>query len=797
MIRPLTVVLVSYLTGVVLASYFRLPLSLLIPLGILALVLGFFNETRAWEKNRLYFCCAVVVLGVVMCQWQAVRNQGNIEFLAGRSVVLAGTVVAEPDLRINAANYTVRPEEIIEPADPAPDKGTIEPLRGYVLVSVKGPAPIYMYGDKLQVAGVPEIPREPGNPGEFNYKNYLQGKGIQLIIKSRQGAGVEKTGAGRVNPGVDLCLKAKRKLVSVIRETMSEQHAGLMEGILFGSCGRIDAGSRNDFALTGVVHILSVSGYHVGLLVLFFIWVGNILRFNQTWRNILVVLGTSFYAVMTGAGPPVIRAVVMAWVLLLAHGLRQKYDWPSSLSLAALLILLVDPHALFNPGFQLSFGATWGILYLAPLVRPLFSARLRLGQAIAVTVAAQVAVFPLTSYYFNYFSLVSLPANLIIVPLISLLMLTGGSAALAGLGWLPLAQTINVSTGLLLELVLGIARFLAGLPFSIITIKQPPVIIIAIYYLFFIILVETLKDPEIKLRLKRFWLWQRKTALLLILSLAVALLWTSIVYPARPEKLKVTFLDVGQGDAVLIESPARHYILLDTGGVQDPGQSTFNPGEKILVPFLRSQGISKIDLLCLSHPHRDHIQGAEALAESVTVKMLVTNPQFWANPDGARLGKSFSARGVQIQKMTEGEQILVDENVTLEVFSPPDQTVTGENNDSLVIRLGYGEFHLLFTGDAGAPVLQKLAGDPARVQAEVVKVPHHGSKSGWLEQFYRSVNPGTAVISVGPNVFGHPSGQVVDGLSRLGIAVYRTDRNGAVVIRSDGLNYRVETGRMD
>ncbi|MFA5882059.1 MAG: DNA internalization-related competence protein ComEC/Rec2 [Eubacteriales bacterium] len=820
MTRPILTAMVSYAAGILAGQYFDIPVIFLYFTGALVLLLGLYHEASGWQKNRLYFCLALVALGIIMVQWQDERNKGNIEFLADQRVLIIGSVAAEPDVRLNAANYTVKVEELVERDGESAVESSGEPVRGRILLTVAGPAPQYSYGDRLEISGIPMVPKEPGNPGEFNYREYLKAKGIQLIIKSRQGAGVQKTGTGSINPVVDVCLKIKVKLMAVIDATMSRQHAGLLAGILFGSGGRIDPGARNDFALTGVVHILSVSGYHMGLLVAFCVLCGNILQLNKTGRNILMVLVTSFYAVMTGASPPAVRALVMAWVLLLARHSGKEYDWPNSLSLAALVILLYDPRTLFNPGFQLSFTATWGILYLAPLwreVSKLFSRVRRLpataatlpagssasltsavtmvSQALAITVSAQAAIFPITSYYFNYISLVSLPANLIIVPLISLVMILGGFAALGGLLWLPLGGTVNFSTGLILDLILRIARFLAGLPFAVVTVKQPSIVQIAAFYVITVISIEAFRNPEIWLRLRRRWSLHRTKVVPLILAIVAAILWTSIVSPAGSGKLEVTFLDIGQGDAVLIQSPDGRSIIIDTGGVQGSPLSTYNPGEKVLAPFLRRKGISKIDLLLLSHAHADHIQGAEALVKSIGVNMLVVAPQFYEYPDSARLLNSFQEKGTQIRKVAGGEKVVFDEKITLEALSPPGSAEAKENDDSLVVRLCFGELHILFTGDAGEMILQKLADDPSAAHAEIVKVPHHGSKSGWLERFYRVADPEMAVISVGPNYFGHPSREVLNGLSGLNIPILRTDRNGAVIITSDGHNYQVETGK--
>jgi len=212
------------------------------------------------------------------------------------------------------------------------------------------------------------------------------------------------------------------------------------------------------------------------------------------------------------------------------------------------------------------------------------------------------------------------------------------------------------------------------------------------------------------------------------------------------------------------------------------------------MPFLRRKGIRKIDLLLLSHPHADHIQGAEFLVDHIPVKLLIISGQFCADKQGAQLVEAFKAKGTKIREASGGDMISFDEKINLEVISPPEAVIEDTNDASLVFRLGYGEFQALFTGDAGAEVLEKI--DKSKLAAEVVKVPHHGSKFSWSESFYQAVDPEAAVISVGSgNNFGHPAGQVLQGLRKLGTLYYRTDINGAVIINSDGRDFRIRAGR--
>lgn len=819
MVRPVAAALIAYIFGILAGYFWHPPVIFLICLGIVDILWGFYDEVRSWRKTGWYIYLGFMLLGVLTCILQIDSNKGNIALLAGRPIECVGTVVEEPDVRADATKYVVRVESVVLRDQRSPGLGGATP-KGCLLVSVRGSESQFSYGDLLKILAIPELPEEPGNPGEFNYRKYLAAKGIQLTVNSRGNTGVKRIGTGHVNPVTDLCIRFKQVLLRVISSTMTPKHYGLMAGILFGTCGLIDPGYRNDFAFSGVVHILSVSGYHVALIMSFCLSAASIFKLNRRVGDILAILITALYTVMSGAGPPAVRAMIMAWVLLAARSLKRDYDWVSSLSLSALLILVFNPLALFDAGFQLSFLATWGILYLAPFLQKWVCAALRalllrlsisgasasygerlpgttirkmLGNGTVITLAAQLAVLPVTSYYFNYISLVSLPANLIIVPLISLIMLLGGLAALMGLIWMPLAAIINVSTGLILDCVVGLAHFFAGLPFAVCNVKQPGILSMAVFYLFIMFMTVIFDNPAVNLRIRRLWIMQRQALIFLSMSLAAVILWLSILFPEEA-KLQITFLDIGQGDAALIECPGGPDILLDTGGAQAFGASTYNPGEKILLPFLRRQGIDEIDALLLSHAHSDHIQGAEAIAKgNIPVKLLLVDKQFCDSKEGAQLVNTFQANGSQIREIAGGDTVTLGEDITMETLSPMGNDSGSANDDSLVVRLCYKNFHVLFTGDAEEPALKELDRRFPGVHADVFKVSHHGSRNGWWPEFYRSVAPRLAVISVGPNYFGHPSQEVLQGLRELGIPFYRTDQDGAVKFISDGLGFRVET----
>ncbi len=784
--RPIVAALFFYAAGIVLGCCISLSMLTLILIGLIFLLAGLINEATAWRKNRVYFLLALTILGLIMFQWQSERNKGNLETLAGKKSVLIGTVSTEPDIRINKTNYTVKVEQELS--------GNLvgDSAKGYVLLTVKGAAPTFSYGDRLEIIGIPESPAEAGNPGDFSYRKYLQSKGIQLVINSWKGSGVQRTGIGSLNYVLDTCFKFRGLLISILNSSLAENYAPIMEGILFGSAGRIDYQTQNDFALSGVIHILSVSGYHMALLAGACLVLGNLFGLTRSAQTFVTIAVTLFYAIMTGFTPPVARSAVMIWTLLMARVLRRHYDWQSSMSLAAFIILLLDPQSFFTAGFQLSFIATWGIFYLTPIIKPRLAFIPYIGKAVSVTLAAQLAVLPVTSYYFSYFSVISVISNLVIVPLVSLAMLTGSAAIFGGMVWIPIAEIINVSTAFILELVLNLAHILADLPFSIITTGQPSIPVVVLMYAIAVSVIEILRNRDKYIKTMRLWQLNRHKICLAALTAAAVFLWAGIFLPVSG-RLEINFVDIGQGDAALIRSPNGKYIMIDTGG-NDDANSTFDPGERILIPLLRRQGIRSIDLMLLSHPHADHIQGAESVLKYLKVDAVAVNPQFSQYPDGAALLQKFRQADSEIKEVSAGDTILFD-NLKLEVLYPSESAAPEENNDSMILRLSFSDFSILFTGDAEQPALDELS-DSSKFKSNLVKVPHHGSRGSWVKKFYRQAAPDLAVISVGErNKFGHPSKEVTEGLTALGISVLRTDRDGAVIVSSDGSGFEVETGK--
>ena len=282
--------------------------------------------------------------------------------------------------------------------------------------------------------------------------------------------------------------------------------------------------------------------------------------------------------------------------------------------------------------------------------------------------------------------------------------------------------------------------------------------------------------------------WLKRTLLFFLIS-NLMLIIGGVQIRHRPAELKITFLDVGQGDAAVVESPSGKVMLIDTGGLLHGGD---NEGRKVVAPFLRSEGINHIDTIVLTHPHADHIGGAVDLLDRFSVDVLADNGQDEEVPLVAAILKETHSRGALYHRSTRGETFDFGDGVRAEVLEPVgDTSQRSENNASLILKIEYGSTSCLMTGDAEAGEEEALENTGDFLQCDVLKVGHHGSHTSTTLNFLSAVHPKIAVISVGAhNHFGHPSLEVTDRLRGIGAAVYRTDKNGAVTCRSDGLSFR-------
>lgn len=822
--RPLVFYTAFYAAGIVLGGFFQVKAGAALALAGAAFVAALAGRLFRRPGNSRLFLALFVLLGLAFARLALEESRTPLEELAGHRVALTGRVAAEPDVRPDRVFYLVE-------ADRVTLAGAERKTYGKVRISEREPGRIYGYGEMLRISGLLDRAEGPGNPGDFNYKKYLERQGIRLIMNVRGEGVISALGKGGASPLLSLSLFVKEKLSGAATSGLSPAQAATLNGIVFGSQGMIEKSTRELYSETGIVHILSVSGLHVGLLLGGLLGLFGLLRLPPAFTAPLATLVLLFYALMTGLVPPVLRSVIMALLLLWAHHLGRDRDWPNTLALAALAILLWRPLQLYNPGFQLSFAATWGILYLGPLLAGLFESLLKglpapltrtLALGAGVPLGAQLATLPLVAWYYSLVSPVSLPANLLAVPLVGLIMLLGLLASGLGLLWLPLAGVINISTGLMLDFFDVLVGFLHRLPGAVLFVPRPSLLAAAAWYAALVILARLAAGwRPFKSRPAAGWAIAAALA-------ATAALITWFPVPG-PEKLTVQFIDVGQGDCVLVQKGGLN-LLIDAGGRPGEFITGSGTGDQVVLPYLRRIGVKRLDALFITHPHEDHAGGAHAVLQGLPVSLIVISPVKGAvsgdsrddglsagagtEPAGQSRSAVFSrvpagdvpgayrtlleeaiARGVNVQEAGAGDIMELDNMTEIEVLSPDrERTEFKDLNDaSLVLKLTCGRQKFLLTGDAGPDEQKELIGDNADISAGVLKVPHHGSRS-LLPEFVKRVGADSAVISVGAhNTFGHPSQSTLDMLYEAGAQIYRTDRDGAVIFRTDGEGLEIIT----
>lgn len=735
----------------------------------------------------------------------------------GRRATVAGVVVRAPEARPDGTVLVLRADAFRLPADRA-----WRPATGLLRVFVRAapdPGPpadpgdarksAWSLGDRLTVGGTLRLPGPPTNPGAWDYAAYLSRHGIVATLSTTPAA---------VRPNPDppdpafvparLALAFRDAVERVHRATMPGPAAAVLDGMLFGATGDLPADVAEAYRATGTYHVLAVSGSNVAFVVLALAWTLRAVGVPPA-LNLVVGLGmVAAYAAMTGGGPSVGRAAWMAALALGAVLARRRRDPWTGLAASALLLLALDPGALFDAGFQLTFAATAALLALAgPVDRRLAAAAPRLPQPLRqllpATAVAQLGVAPLVATHFGVVPVAGLLANPLVVPAAGLLVITGGLAGVVGLAWLDGARLLGWFNTAVVEVTTAWVRLLSAVPGAAAAAAPWPVAAVVGWSAGLAACSAGLSGARGGWRRRARWV-------ALACAVWVAAGWTWAAWAPRP--LEAVFFDVGQGDAALVRAPSGRAVLVDAG---PPGT-----GRAIIVPYLRRAGIRRLDAVLISHPHTDHAGGFPEVAAAVPVGLLV-EPGPGSGPGSATVSAA-----VHRFTAAAGDRWDLGGGVSLEVLWPPDRgdggpmagdpappgdprppgpgaptgpagerDAAGEagedarvNNRSLVVLVRAGPLAVLFTGDleaegeAGLLAQTRAAG----LRATVLKVGHHGSGGSTSDPFLEAVRPWAAVVSVGPNRYGHPHAGVLERLAAAGSAVWRTDREGAVVLTFDG-----------
>jgi competence protein ComEC len=764
---PLLLPAAALASGIAAAPWLQAPPAPLIGAGAGLLLIAWWRAARAPRIATVLALLAMVGLGTL----RAAPPVLPTDHLARRS--LDGIVTLEAHLAQEPVAWAPDRTRLMLDAEAMHAGPERLPAVGRVQLTIYGElgAPL---GEGQRILVEARLHRPIGfrNPGSFDYPAHLRREGILLVGNARADRLVALT-----PDAPPWRVAVKRWAVGVIGARLPETSAALLAGLLLGERSALPPTSDEAFRRAGVYHILAVSGFNVALLAgaVF----GGLAMCGIPRRGAAVVAAVVLvgFALVVGGQPSVLRATVMGLLLLAALLLDRESQLLNALALAVLVLLLWRPGDLWEPGFQLSFAATAGLVYLTPGLTAVLVARgwpPWLAAAVAVSLGAQAGVTPLMLTHFNQLSLIGVAANLAVVPLAAAATTLGMVALLVELFWSALAALLFETLWLILLALRAIVWIAAAVPAAMVHLPAPEVAAIVAWYAAFVLWPLAAASRRI-----------RATVAVLLVAVAGLFVWPWL----RPTEhmLRVTFLDVGQGDAALIELPEGPRLLVDGG---PGGARRFDVGERVLAPFLWNRPLTHLDAVALSHWDVDHSGGLGAVLSRFSVGELWENgraPGPGAEATVAALVRSRAPRRV----LAAGQRLRLG-HALITVLGPGPDPWASANDQSLVLRLDWRGLSLLLPGDLGprgeATLLER--GGPLRVLA--LKVAHHGSRFSSTAPFLQAARPTLAVVSVGArNPFRHPSPEALARLAATGARVYRTDRDGAIILESDGRILRV------
>lgn len=647
-------------------------------------------------------------------------------------------------------------------------------------------------GDIIFVKGSFEKGEVSRNYKGFSYRNYLKQNKIYGIVYVEE---IDKK--FHVKDYNYFLFKIKNCFERKIDSLYEKDYSAFLKSLLIGNKSELSEDIMQDFKSANISHILAISGLHVSFILLGINFVLEKIIISKKIRNIFLLCFLILFLNLTGNSISCMRTCIMNFFIILCSVFYKKNNFYMSFILSLFFIIIINLYNIFSVGLWLSYAGTIGIVVTYDFwYRVIF--RKKCHKSIALSLSAQIFIFPIVIYVFNCFSLTFFISNFIITIFIGYILAIGYISIFISFIFFPISKFLSYLEKTMIYIILKTANIVGRIPLSRIFVITPSFYLIMLYYVIlfgFIIYFRIHKVHMLKiflckrldyLKLLKSKIYNNKLLKKAVI-ISIILSLTSQVYKID-FNLKIHFVDVGQGDCTFITTPFGKRILIDGG---EGNSDKYDYGEKVVFPYLLDRGIKRVDYVIVSHADSDHIGGLIYILENMKVENILIGLQPKTSTQLEKLIELANKKRINIMTLSKGDIKKIDKIINLEVLWPDKNNLIYENalnNNSLVFKLKYNNFSILFTGDIEEIAEKEIV--LSELKSTIIKIAHHGSKTSSTEEFISNVNPKIALIGVGKkNSFGHPNNEIIERLEKSNIKIYRTDINGeiSIIVNTKGI----------
>lgn len=764
-IHPITLILLSYIVGIIFGAG-QLALSVKIILffiWVIPIIFLYINK----KFSILISCALLLILGGVYSLSLINKIQNPPFYLFNdKNVEINGYLISNPENSNGIITFYLKTIEMEK-----------QKCSQKLLVKIKDEGVVDdnlpVYGDLVSLKGLLKTPNESRNPGEFNYRSYLGAQKIHYILYVPSYKLIHEIKPQNKLNILNIVYNFRKKIYLISEKYHPSCLGELFSGIVLGASNLLSKEMLEKFKITGTLHAIAASGLNVAIVIGFFIVIFNYFKIPLKKGSLIIIPFVIFYLFLAGASPSIVRASIMGIIALVAIYFDRVGDILYSVLLSALLMLLFNPLLLFNVSFQLSFAAVVGMIYLCPFFyNKLAFLPKWLNTAISASLAAEISLYPFLTWHFFQISIIAPVANIFVVPLIGVLLPLSIIECAVGAIWLPLSAPFAFVNNIIISAVIFFIENLAKIPNSMLWTGRPSIIFIFIYYLVLVLLIYVAHN-------QRYY----KTIGLSLSAMAFLFILLKLFIPGC---LEVVFLDVGEGDSAVLRLPYGKTTIVDTG--PPPNKELYTPP---IINYLHYKGVTKIENLIITHVHKDHAGNVNNIINDFRVNRIILPETAEYSEDYLLILKKAGENKIPVFCVKYGDKIDFNGKINLLFLNPMDtflkETNDDTNNNSMVFKLTYKESSFLFAGDMQSEGQERLVNLNTSIKSNVLKVPHHGSIDALCMPFLNMVSPEYSMISSSQgNKYNHPHPETVLNLKKIDSLIYRTDTNGAIMLKTDG-----------